>query len=286
MSPEISLLWLFIAVIFGVEYWLKQFFENFSSVMKSGVKFYCFYRLINLVVLFSMIQLTFSTTHSWFYLLFVSLVFTLIGSIEIITSLINRLIQEKFHSKNRFLFFVAPFLMIIIISLIPINNFQLNKGILKIYQSINSTLLPLKLKGNFAIIVFSFFILLSNSTNYFIRWLTQFKNDLTLPDMVVTNLGKPNVNTFTEAAATQENVNLNLVKAGKTIGVLERWLFLFFVLINQYSAIGFIIAAKAVARFKNDDAKGKEFTEYSLTGTLYSTFFAVLAGVIILKVMV
>ena len=209
----------------------------------------------------------------------------MIGSLEVVTSIINRVIFERFQSKNRLIFFIVPILMlIIIIVFIPISHFQLGTGIFNFYSNINSTLIPLNLKGNFAVIIFSFFVLLSNPTNYFIRWLIQFKNDSFLPDLIVANLGKPKAS-IAEAAATQEVNDTNLVKAGKTIGILERWLFLFFVLINQYAAIGFIIAAKAVARFKNDDAQGKEFTEYSLIGTLYSTFFAVLTGAVLLKIL-
>jgi vacuolar-type H+-ATPase subunit I/STV1 len=59
--------------------------------------------------------------------------------------------------------------------------------------------------------------------------------------------------------------------AGQRIGYLERVLMLTFVLLNQFSAIGFLIAAKSIFRFgdltKHQDRK---LTEYVLLGTFTS----------------
>jgi hypothetical protein len=60
---------------------------------------------------------------------------------------------------------------------------------------------------------------------------------------------------------------------GRVIGMLERILILFFVLANQFAAIGFFIAAKGFTRFKELD--NKKFAEYFLIGTLLSSLFAV-----------
>lgn len=61
--------------------------------------------------------------------------------------------------------------------------------------------------------------------------------------------------------------------AGRIIGVLERLLIYYFVLNNQFAAIGLIIAAKSFARFK--DLEKREFAEYVLIGTLLSTLLAI-----------
>ena len=61
--------------------------------------------------------------------------------------------------------------------------------------------------------------------------------------------------------------------AGRVIGMLERILILFFVVINQFAAISVIIAAKGFTRFKELDKK--EFAEYVLVGTLLSSLFAI-----------
>lgn len=69
-----------------------------------------------------------------------------------------------------------------------------------------------------------------------------------------------------------------LLNAGKLIGIFERLMVITFVLVNQYSAIGFLIAAKSIIRYKDSE---KPKTEYVLIGTLYSFGIAVLSGVIV-----
>jgi hypothetical protein len=66
-----------------------------------------------------------------------------------------------------------------------------------------------------------------------------------------------------------------LPNAGKLIGIIERWLIIVFIMINQFAAIGFLLAAKSIMRFKNDEALK---TEYLLTGTLLSFGLAIGAG--------
>ncbi|WP_236974888.1 DUF3307 domain-containing protein [Membranihabitans maritimus] len=73
--------------------------------------------------------------------------------------------------------------------------------------------------------------------------------------------------------------NAGLPNAGKTIGQLERILALTFLLMGQYTAIGFLIGAKSVFRF-GDLSKGLEHkkTEYILIGTLLSFTTVVAIG--------
>ncbi len=66
--------------------------------------------------------------------------------------------------------------------------------------------------------------------------------------------------------------------AGKVIGVLERILTLTFILVFQYQAVGFLIAAKSILRYRNDETLK---TEYVLIGTMLSFGIAVIAGIII-----
>ena len=66
---------------------------------------------------------------------------------------------------------------------------------------------------------------------------------------------------------------------GRIIGFLERILIYFFVLNSHWSAIGFIVAAKGITRFK--ELEQRSFAEYFLIGTLLST---ILAGIIALLV--
>lgn len=73
--------------------------------------------------------------------------------------------------------------------------------------------------------------------------------------------------------------------AGSLIGFFERALTVIFVHMGQYSALGFVMAAKSLARFKllSED---QGFAEYYLIGTLYSILFALLAYLVVFKLLV
>mgnify|MGYP002853439876 CR=1 FL=1 len=70
--------------------------------------------------------------------------------------------------------------------------------------------------------------------------------------------------------------------SGELIGWLERGLMLLFVIMSQYEAIGFLIAAKSILRF-SEASSGSEKSEYVLTGTLLSLAIALALGIIILR---
>lgn len=65
---------------------------------------------------------------------------------------------------------------------------------------------------------------------------------------------------------------------GATIGALERLLIVTFILTANQAAVGFVIAAKTLARFKQLD--DREFAEYYLLGTLASVSIAVATGLL------
>ena len=67
----------------------------------------------------------------------------------------------------------------------------------------------------------------------------------------------------------------NIKNAGALIGNLERILTIIFVLLGQFEAIGFIVAAKSILRFKDTDTAK---TEYVLAGTFLSFGIAILCG--------
>lgn len=71
-----------------------------------------------------------------------------------------------------------------------------------------------------------------------------------------------------------------LENAGKLIGTLERILVLTLVILNQYEAIGFLIAAKSILRYKENDTTK---TEYVLIGTMASFAIAMFLGIIYSK---
>lgn len=73
------------------------------------------------------------------------------------------------------------------------------------------------------------------------------------------------------------------VTRGRAIGVLERAIALTLVLLGQYGALGLVVAAKSLARFKA--LEDRDFAEYFLIGTLASLLIAVLGGVAIRALM-
>lgn len=65
---------------------------------------------------------------------------------------------------------------------------------------------------------------------------------------------------------------------GLVIGDLERFILYLLVLLGHWGALGFVIAAKSIARFKGLDEKG--FADYYLIGTLASVLVALISGVV------
>lgn len=78
-----------------------------------------------------------------------------------------------------------------------------------------------------------------------------------------------------------------LKRAGMWIGCLERFIILTFILLNQYGAIGFLIAAKSVFRFSGKVRKNQERkeTEYILIGTLLSFALSIILGIAVLHLL-
>lgn len=66
---------------------------------------------------------------------------------------------------------------------------------------------------------------------------------------------------------------------GRTIGVLERLLLFTLVLLDQWGALGLVLAAKSIARFK--ELSAQHFADYYLIGTLTSILVAITTAVVI-----
>ena len=73
----------------------------------------------------------------------------------------------------------------------------------------------------------------------------------------------------------------SLKNAGTYIGMLERLFVFGFILMQQWAAIGLLIAAKSVFRFGDlNKGKNRKLTEYVLIGTLLSFGLALLSGLL------
>jgi hypothetical protein len=70
---------------------------------------------------------------------------------------------------------------------------------------------------------------------------------------------------------------------GKLIGYIERLLVLILTFYSAYPAIGFIVAAKSIARFKQMD--DRDWAEYFLLGTLTSMFIGIGLGIVLREVL-
>lgn len=70
-------------------------------------------------------------------------------------------------------------------------------------------------------------------------------------------------------------------KVGRRIGTTERFIMLIFLALNQYSALGFVLTAKSIARYDRI-SKDQKFAEYYLLGTLVSTLCVILCKLLIL----
>lgn len=83
-----------------------------------------------------------------------------------------------------------------------------------------------------------------------------------------------------------ENTTKSLENAGLWIGRFERIIILTFILIKQYSAIGFLIAAKSIFRFGEiNQPHNRKITEYFLIGTLVSIAISLLIGILTIQLL-
>ena len=79
----------------------------------------------------------------------------------------------------------------------------------------------------------------------------------------------------------------SLENAGKYIGLIERLFVFAFIILNQWNAIGLLIAAKSVFRFSDlSRAKDRKLTEYILIGTLISFGLAISIGLLYKKLVI
>lgn len=79
----------------------------------------------------------------------------------------------------------------------------------------------------------------------------------------------------------------SLPQAGSYIGMLERLFVFGFIVLNQWSGIGFLLAAKSIFRFGDlTKASDRKLTEYILVGTLLSFGFAIVIAKVYLYLIV
>lgn len=80
------------------------------------------------------------------------------------------------------------------------------------------------------------------------------------------------------AASNCDNNKNDSPKYGTVIGILERLIIVTLIITNNYTAISFVVAIKAIARFKELQENKDDFVQKFIIGTLGSFFIAILAG--------
>ncbi|CAN5159890.1 hypothetical protein BH23BAC3_BH23BAC3_04610 [soil metagenome] len=77
-----------------------------------------------------------------------------------------------------------------------------------------------------------------------------------------------------------ETISDQQYNTGRVIGMLERIFIYVFAIAGQFAAIGFILTAKGVVRYKEFE-NNKTFAEYVLIGTLLSALLALLIALLV-----
>ncbi|GET29057.1 DUF3307 domain-containing protein [Prolixibacter sp. SD074] len=165
-----------------------------------------------------------------------------IAILHFLTDMAKSFIRVKW---NKDWFFIDQFIHVVIII-----------AIVWLYAQSGVNQIPAFINTQTAAIIFAYTLCVKPS-NIIIRYIFRY---FSIPAPVETN---------------NENGG-GLPNAGKLIGITERLLVLTLVLLQQYSVVGFIIAAKSILRFSD-----AQKTEYVLVGTLLSFGIAILMGVIV-----
>ncbi|KPB06406.1 DUF3307 domain-containing protein [Bacillus sp. CHD6a] len=114
-------------------------------------------------------------------------------------------------------------------------------------------------------------ILLGSLTKH----ISLFEGKYTLKDLAVSSNSEKNMSEeYTYMVMKHQDLS-----RGKVIGYLERLLVVALILMGSFSAVGFIVAAKSLTRFKQMD--DRDWAEYFLLGTLTSFLFAIIFGVLL-----
>lgn len=169
-------------------------------------------------------------------------------------------IEKKANRLNpvRFIFFLILILVSMIFSVGTGLNF--NNELLMLIQNPFRNFNPainINVHGLHIIIIIAGLFFLLNETNFFIRLIFEISGKIPV----------------TKETLEPDKKELN---AGRIIGILERLIIFFFVAIGQFAAVGFVIAAKSIVRYK--ELEDRNFAEYVLIGTLLSSLLAIFTG--------
>lgn len=121
--------------------------------------------------------------------------------------------------------------------------------------------------------------LLSNCYNAFLSHFTNYKTSLFLLGYAFVIWPTGYIIKFALQKIAPLKGDGNVERGGRLIGQFERVIILTFVLLNQYDAIGFLIAGKGIIRFAQKDENLR--SEYVLVGTMMSYAISIVTGALV-----
>lgn len=262
-----------LTILLGIEFGLKQLFETYLENSRANpIGTYVVYRCVHLLSVILLMYTVVFTDSSLWYSILAAVLAVFIGASELLIYLVQDKLYEYTRTRYTWLYFI-PVIGFVIYSVRLDPQVLLGVPYLSNAEMVDTTILTKA----------CVFVLLSHTANYALRWLINKEWSMTLPELVVDSIAhKLHIQkSFMEATATVDGVyeQTATLRAGRTIGILERWIWLLFILLGYPSLIGFVITAKSIARFKK--MEDSEFAEYYLMGTLYSALFTVLMSLLI-----
>ena len=212
-------------------------------------------------------SIKFLLLHSVIYLITISILSFLF--IDFYSAVLIVLILSFFHfiidfirikCDARFNNYIFKFVSFIADQVLHISSVIVVAYLFKLNEDVNNIFIKLQAHQEFekTILCTFLFVILLKPTAVFIKKLFAFilkeKND--------------------SIANSKDSIN-----AGELIGELERIIIAMLILCNQYSALGFVLTAKSIARFKK--LEDKDFAEKYLVGTLMSLTISLLITIFI-----
>lgn len=294
--------WLFASILLGCEYGLKQWFESLPSFRhRVSVKSYAFLRGAIFVLLYLAFLVCFAFSPTF---IFAAVIASAIALVELPMGWLQQQIFSKTASRFR-LIQLVPFLLLALFSVVvpPYINAQPR---LWVYHIIERLPLGFAAESAVGMALLGTIVMLAHPANMVVRILVNKGDDRFVSELVfephepirlgnleelakVPETEREGSQIMLETAAAHEqggessfpygqneNPEWNTLRAGRIIGVLERWIILLLILIGEFGLLGFVLTAKSIARFKQFEIPS--FAEYYLLGTLYSTLIALVAG--------
>lgn len=244
-----------LALILGLEYWLKEWWEPINGKFAKPLRSYVCYRLVHFVLLLILGFFLYSELIlvNW---LVCSLAFVLLGSLEIpLTAVCFRMGE----SWKGLCLLILPLLAFCARYVHYMPAFNLDHKVLLL------------------------FVFLAHPSNYIIRWAFnkhEFSLVKTLALSILQRTPDSRIGVSVEVAATSSKGSEQNLNVGRRIGTLERWLILLLVLSDNVNSLGLVITAKSIVRYPR--LSDPEFAEYYLLGTLLSVILALASAFLFL----